>query len=107
MIILLTICLLLLGSARKAKELQVHSLNEVEVAVMGLVVDFFWVVLFDHFKLFPRIDKVTISVVMPAQKPILFTSKPSLPERKVGDVALRMQIKTNIVAIKHVVFELH
>ena len=71
-------------SPGKAEELQVHVLDEVELAVFRLVINFLRVVIILHRK---HLDVVRISVVMAAKEPIFLSSQPPLPKGKLLDVS--------------------
>ena len=71
-------------SPGKAEELQVHILDEVELPVSRLMINFLRVVIILHRK---HLDKVRISVVMAAKESIFLAPQPPLPKWKLLDVS--------------------
>lgn len=77
-----------------------HILDEIELSVPWLVINFLWVVVVLHCK---HLDIVRVSIVMAAKKPILFSPQPSLPKGKLSDIAkFRVDLKMDIVGRVHV-----
>ena len=100
------IVLLFLSAPWEPKELQVHSLDEVKVSEIRLVINFFGVVFVNDFKRFTvsaEADIITIRKIMSAQKAILFSAQPTLLKRKVTNVAfLMIYLQGNVIATEHV-----
>ena len=71
------------------------------------MVNLFRMISVDNFEeIALNFDIVRVGVVMPAQKPVLFASQPSLLERELINVALIfVYFKVDIIRAKHVLAE--
>ena len=75
-------CILI--SPRKAEKLEMHVLNEVELSVSWLMINFFRVIVIFHGE---HLEIVGVRIIVAAQEPVLFSSQPSLPKGKLSDIA--------------------
>lgn len=90
-------------SSGEAEELEMHVLDEVELAVFWLMVDLFWVIVVLHLK---HLEKVRVSIVMATQEAIFLTTEPALAEGELRDVAmLGVDLELDVVLVVHVLLE--
>ena len=59
-----------------------HTLDEIELAILGIAVYRIRVFALRNFELF---ENVCVSVVVPAQKAVLFSTEPPVPEGELHD----------------------